>query len=67
MDKLTKDDVLDREELPLDRVLNPKYLVIESIEVFWHGEKAYNPVRYKSKPYKRQRRTHYRGVTYDRE
>ncbi len=67
MDTFTKDEVLGRKELKLDEVLDPKYLIIESIEVFWHGEKAYNPVRYKSMPYKRQRCTHYRGVTYDRD
>ncbi len=67
VETFTKDEVLGRKELKLDEVLNPKYLVIESIEIFWHGGRAYSPVRYKSIPYKRQRHTHYRGVTYDRE
>jgi len=52
--QFTKKEVLDREELKLTKTLDVKYLVIESIEQFWHGGDCFIPVRYKAKPYKRR-------------
>ena len=56
METFTKEDVLNRPELPMDADINPKYFKLEGeypTVQFWGSDgRCYVPVRYKAKPYR---------------
>jgi hypothetical protein len=53
--EFNKDDVLGRDELPMDEDIDPRYFIQEGSHPnnqFWHGGTCYVPVRYKQVRYK---------------
>ena len=56
MQRLPKEEVLDRDELPMDEDIDPRYFKTEGCypdDQYWGSDgRCYVPVRYKAKPYK---------------